>query len=335
MANDLAIPIRANHRRWRALFAAVGQFLFVAVGGTLAAVFVMQIPAFTQVEQWTADIRMIYGPKAPAQDKDIVIVTITEKVLDQFPYRFPVDRAYLARLLNLLAAKHARAIGLDVLFDKPTEASKDEILRQTLRKLPIPVVVSYVEDPRIVDAKDLPYLQNFVPPEDRGMANLVTSRDGVVRTIYPGEVGPDGIYIRGVARQILHRLGIETPDESPELYYLPGTKIVGQTPFPTFPANLVPILPASFFAGKIVLIGADLSITDRHRTPLATMKGDIDGQLPGIVIHAHGLSQLLHHHGVKHIPRWAEIGLTVVLAMIGGYELVQWGQSFWFRREER
>ena len=62
MANDLAIPIRANHRRWRALFAAVGQFLFVAVGGTLAAVFVMQIPAFTQVEQWTADIRMIYGP---------------------------------------------------------------------------------------------------------------------------------------------------------------------------------------------------------------------------------------------------------------------------------
>ena len=317
MANDLAIPIRANHRRWRALFAAVGQFLFVAVGGTLAAVFVMQIPAFTQVEQWTADIRMIYGPKAPAQDKDIVIVTITEKVLDQFPYRFPVDRAYQARLLNLLAAKHARAIGLDVLFDKPTEASKDEILRQTLRKLPIPVVVSYVEDPRIVDAKDLPYLQNFVPPEDRGMANLVTSRDGVVRTIYPGEVGPDGIYIRGVARQILHRLGIETPDESPELYYLPGTKIVGQTPFPTFPANLVPILPASFFAGKIVLIGADLSITDRHRTPLATMKGDIDGQLPGIVIHAHGLSQLLHHHGVKHIPRWAEIGLTVVLAMIG------------------
>ena len=204
-----------------------------------------------------------------------------------------------------------------MLFDKPTEPAKDDLLRQTLRHLPIPVVVSYVEDPRIVDPKDLPYLQNFVPPEDRGMANLVTSRDGVVRTIYPGEVGPDGVYIRGVARQILHRLGIETPEESPELYYLPGTNVVGQTPFPTFPANLVPILPASFFAGKIVLIGADLSITDRHRTPLATMKGDIDGQMPGIVIHAHGLSQLLHHHGVKHIPRWSEIGLTVALAMMG------------------
>lgn len=30
-------------------------------------------------------------------------------------------------------------------------------------------------------------------------------------------------------------------------------------------------------------------------------------------------------------PQW----MPVVLAMIGGYELVQWGQSFWFRREER
>ena len=317
MANDAATPVRTNLRRWRALFLAIGQFVLVAVGGTLAALFVMQIPAFLQVELWTQDVRMIKGPLAPNQDKDIVIVTITEQVLDQFPYRNPVDRAYLSKLLNQLAAKQVRAIGLDVLFDKPTEPTKDELLRQTLRSLPVPIVVSYVEDKRLVDPKDLPYLQNFVPPESRGMANLSTSRDGVVRNIYPGETGPDGVYIRGLARQILHRLGIETPAGSPELYYLPGTRIVGQKPFAEFPATIVPYLPASFLKNKIVLIGASLAITDNHRTPLATMKGDVDGQMPGIVIHAHGLSQLLHHHGVKHIPGWLDVTLTALLAMAG------------------
>ena len=317
MADTAGTFSKPKMRRLRAFAMVLGQFLLVAMGGTVAALFVMQIPAFSQVEQWTRDIRMIYGPKAPSQDKDIEIVTITDHVLDQFPYQSPVDRAYLARLLTMLAAKHARAIGLDVLFDRPTEPAKDELLRQTIRHLSVPIVVSYSEDPRIVEPSDLPYLQNFVPPEDRGMDNLNTTRDGVVRYIYPGEFGPDGVYIRGLARQILHRLGIETPNETPELYYLPGTRIVGETPFPMFPATLVPILPTPFFAGKIVLVGADLTITDKHRTPLATMEGDVSGSMPGIVIHAHGLSQLLHHHGVEHIPQWAETALTALLAAMG------------------
>lgn len=317
MADKTAISVRSTLRRWRGLLVAVGQILLVTGGGTTAALLVMQIQAFSQVEQYTQDVRMITGPKAPEQDKDIVIVTITEKVLDQFAYRNPVDRAYLAKLLDQLASKHVRAIGLDILFDKRTEPAKDELLRQTLRRLPVPIVVSYVEDKRLIDPNDLKYLQNFVPPEDRGMANLVTTADGIVRKIYAGETGPDGVYIRGVARQILYRLGIDTPNDTPELHYLPGTKTVGQPNFPTFPATLVPYLPNSFLSGKIVLIGADLSITDRHRTPLATLRGDINGQMPGIVIHAHGLSQLLNHHGVRHIPPWAEVAFTVMLAMMG------------------
>lgn len=316
MADTAASFFKPEMRRWRAFAMVLVQFLLVAAGGTLSALFVMQIPAFTQVEQWTADVRMIYGPKAPSTDKDIEIVTITDKVLDQFPYQNPVDRRFLAQLLTTLAAKHVRAIGLDILLDKPTEPAKDELLRQTLRHLPVPVVVSYVEDSRIVAPKDLPFLQQFVPPEDRGMANLDTSRDGDVRNIYPGEVGPDGVYIRGLARQILHRLGIETPNESPELYYLPDPDAF-DTLFREYTANLVPILPSRFFAGKIVLIGSDQTLADRHRTPMATMWGDIDGQLPGIVIHAHGLSQLLHHRSVKHIPSWSAVALTIILSMMG------------------
>jgi class 3 adenylate cyclase/CHASE2 domain-containing sensor protein len=319
MANAVIAPLQFNFKRWRAAWVAFGQFLIVVVGGVVSALLVMGIPAFTQVDLWTQDVRMIYGPKAPAQDKDIIIVKIDENLLRRFPYRYPVDRQYLAGLLTTLAAKHARAIGLDFLFDKPTEPTKDEILRRTLRQLPVPVVVSYVQDPRIVDPRDLPFLQNFVPPDERGMANIPNTRDGDVRYIYPGERGPDGVYIRGLARQILHRLGIETPDQSPELYYMPDPR--ESNPYiPLFgeiPAEAVPYLPAKFFTGKIVLIGADLSLDDRHRTPMATMKGDIDGQLPGIVIHAHGLSQLLNHRGVKHIPQWSVLAITVVLAALG------------------
>jgi hypothetical protein len=162
-------------------------------------------------EEWSRDLRLPIGNlfrRAARPNPDIVVISITESVLDAFPYRSPVDRQFLSDLLNTLAAKHVRAIGVDVLFDRPTEPEKDEALRRTLRTVPVPVVASFVDDPRLMEPEPLKFLKDFVPPESRGMANIVTGDDNIVRAIYPGERQPDGSYIPGLDRAILGRLGL-------------------------------------------------------------------------------------------------------------------------------
>ena len=66
------------------------------------------------------------------QNKDVVVLTLTEDTLAQFPYRSPVDRAFLAELIRTVDAAGARAIGFDVLFDQPTEPEKDAALAAAL-----------------------------------------------------------------------------------------------------------------------------------------------------------------------------------------------------------
>jgi adenylate cyclase len=270
-------------------------------------------------EEWSRDLRLPIGNlfhRAAKPNPDIVVISITESVLDAFPYRSPVDRQFLSDLLNTLAAKHVRAIGVDVLFDRPTEPEKDEALRRTLRTLPVPVVASFVDDPRLMEPEPLKFLKDFVPPESRGMANIVTGDDNIVRAIYPGERQPDGSYIPGLDRAILGRLGIATPEDQPRLRYL-LPQADGTPPFAEIEADTVQFVPEEVLAGKIVLVGADLSITDRHLTPFTRTLGAIDGQIPGVVIHAHGLAQLLDGQGVKLLPAPWPLVLMFALALVG------------------
>ena len=115
---------------------------------------------------------------------------------------------------------------------------------------------------------------------------------------------------------------------------------IGVLPFPTLPggkgkitdtlggvhaflvtktasADTVDFLPEEVLAGKIVLLGADLTLIDRHLTPFARTAGSVDGQMPGVVIHAHGLAQLLGGRGVKMLPPEQAIVLLLIMALIG------------------
>jgi CHASE2 domain-containing sensor protein len=284
-------------------------------------------------EEWSRDLRLPVGNlnnRAKGPHPDIVVVAITEGVLDAFPYRSPVDRQFLSDVLNKLAAKHVKAIGLDVLLDRPTEPEKDEALRQTLRNLPVPVVVSFVDDPRLMDPEGLKYLKDFVPPQSRGMANIIKSDDDIVRYIYDGERSPDGSYIPGLDRALLGRLGIQTPEARPRLRYL-MPQADGSPPFTEFEANTVDFIPEELLKDKIVLVGADLTLIDRHLTPFARTQGSIDGQMAGVVIHAHGLAQLLDGKGVKMTPQMDALVLMLVMALIGSgmgrLGLPMWGRA--------
>ncbi|NBU84511.1 MAG: adenylate/guanylate cyclase domain-containing protein [Sphingomonadaceae bacterium] len=100
-------------------------------------------------------------------------------------------------------------------------------------------------------------------------------------------------------------------------------------PFPSFPAHFVSVLPDEFFRGKIVLIGATLSITDRHRTPLSIIDDGDQGNMPGVFIQAHGISQILEKRAPPRMPFNGIIALTALFAALGvGVSLFKRGILF-------
>jgi class 3 adenylate cyclase/CHASE2 domain-containing sensor protein len=302
--------MKAKHIRSAATM--LGVVLAAALFATIATQYVTFLAGLENV---ASDVRVAALQPSQVPSKDIVIAAITEDTVSRFPYRSPVDREFLANLLLELERKGARLIALDVLLDQATEPTKDDHLKKTLQAIKVPLLVSYTDTSGIVDSDQLRYLNDFVPFKLRGAANLATDPfDGTVRWIYPGEDGPEKI--KGFARKAAELLGLTTPAEQVEIAWKPPQDAL--TPaFPIFPSHAVTALPDEWFAGKIVLVGAILSITDRHRTPMASIYDDERGHMAGVVVQAHSLAQYLEgRQPLKLATQWALL-TSIVLALCG------------------
>jgi adenylate cyclase len=273
------------------LARAAVPIVVALAAAVVASLAVAHVAFLTFADRFIRDWETAALTASEPQDPNIVIVAITEDTLKQFPYRSPIDRAFLAHLLQTLAQRQPRAIGLDVLFDQPTEPAKDKLLEATLTHLHVPLVVSYVDNPDVVTKDQSAYLDAFVPPRLRALATLATDQFDTVRWTYPGHAEPDGRYMAGFARALAALAGVKTPRQLVAIAWH-GQPAPDVPAFRQYPAEAVAALPAAWFKGKIVLIGTDLSLTDRHRTPFSTIYADA-GMLPGIVIHAHSLAQFL------------------------------------------
>ncbi len=308
-------------------------WILIALLSTVVAVVgVERIAMLGVMENWVTDFRMASVAPPEPQHPDIVIVSINEQTLERFPYRSPIDRRFLADLLGTLESKGVRGVMLDILLDQPTEATKDALLKKRLREMKIPVVVSYGVDHtgELLTRKQTAFLNDFLPPDLRGFANLVKDKlDGTVRRIYPGATLPDGGYLMGVSRALAAKLGVRTSSEQVRIAWR-GSPANGQDPtFKTFPAHVIPLLPAAWLRDKIILIGVDLSLTDRHRTPFSMLltgrKESKARGMPGIVVHAHSLAQLLDQRDFPDLtPRQRYLlvlGATVFGLLLAWFEI--------------
>lgn len=294
----------------------LGTALGVALLATVLAVAATKYLTFlSSLENIAADIRVSALQPPLPQSGDVVVAAITEETLSQFQYRSPVDRAFLANLLKTLEKKGAKVIAVDVLLDQPTEEVKDELLKKTIREIKTPLFFSYSNTPTVVNEDQLAYMNDFVPEDKRGGANLVTDPfDGTVRWTFAGETNP-GMPM-GFPRKVAQLVGIETPKRNQEIAW--RAQPDAETPaFPVYPSHALAVMPDDWIKDKIVLVGGILSITDRHRTPGAVVFDDDRGMMPGIMVQAHGVSQLLE--GREH-PRlgfeWV-ISLTLAFALLG------------------
>ncbi|HET7085891.1 MAG TPA: adenylate/guanylate cyclase domain-containing protein [Rhizomicrobium sp.] len=298
-----------------------------------------RISFITRVNQLVQDweIAGVFAPRAASQDPDILIVAIDEPTLRGFEYRSPVDRKFLSDLLQHVAGHGPRAIGLDISLDQPTETDKDAALRQTLAAARIPIIVSYIPGSATVSPEQHESLEQqafqdaMVPAKDRGRADLATDQYDTARNIFPG-AETDGNYMPGFARALAAAVGVPTPAvEVPIVWHgrPPATATdLNPRPFRQISARDAGLFGDSWFHGKIVLIGSDVTLVDRHRTPYSSIFEGNAGQLPGVVIQAHILSQLLNARQSPVVPWPVDLVIafffTVVGAGLGGSNGPQW-----------
>ena len=277
------------------------------------------------VENILYDLRIVTQTDNQAQHDDIVIVTITEDTLANFPYRSPVNRTFLANLVKALEAKGAKAIGLDILFDTPTDPEADLLLFETLANAQVPIAVSYADTQQLTE-QQLEFLNAFSQNVERGYANVVTDAlDGAVRYVFPGREGPSGNYYPGLPGALAKIAGIEPPTERIPLVYrgIPQDALGAEDaifrPFKRYPGHSAHLLPDAWFKDKIVMVGAELTDIDLDlkQTPYAVLFGDQGGRIPGVMIHAHALAMLLDDVRFPAFPLWAQILLIVAVALAG------------------
>ena len=128
------VPAR-RHRRLQALAAVV-----IAAVSALAAA--------PWLEPRAGDLALVLAPSPETAVADqIVVAAITEETLAGFPYRSPIDRAFLAGLIERLDAAGARTIGLDILIDQPSDQQKDARFFQALDASATPVVLAVAPTP--------------------------------------------------------------------------------------------------------------------------------------------------------------------------------------------
>ena len=108
----------SSKRNWKQFASGIGVALGAAA---LASLLSLNLSLFKSLENSAADIRIAAMQPPEPQSEQIVVAALTEDTLKQFAYRSPVDREFLAQLLIELEAKGAKAVGLDVLIDSPTE----------------------------------------------------------------------------------------------------------------------------------------------------------------------------------------------------------------------
>jgi len=274
------------------------------------------VPFVGMAENWLGDYRIAtLTPSAP-QSPDIVIVTITDETLALFPYRSPVNRHFMSDLLKTLDASGVKAIGVDILFDQPTEQAKDDELKATIRNLRAPIVIGYIGDGEGLSEDQTDYLDEFLPPELRAYVTLVKDPlDTTVRQMYPGRVSPSGAFIKGFPLVLAEKLRPGQTFHADEIVWR-GIPSKDVPPFRKFPAHTVKVMPKEWLKDKIVLVGADVTLTDRHRTPLAASSTGIP-LIPGIDIHAHALSQLLEGRHAQEPSLAIKIVLAVAVAILG------------------
>lgn len=288
----------------------IGEFraaLLVAAGSALLGVALTLTSPVRAFEAFLWDARVASHVASPSSFTDIAVVVIDEEAMSRFAFLSPIDRTFLADVVEKLDKRKVAAIGLDIVIDRPTLPEADAQLARAVERSAAPVVGVFDPGKPWSDAicrgrqpMEPPIMQTLLPGAARlGHGVLcVGGADDVVRDHPFGAPEPsfvEALHVAAGGMQV-RRGGLEL---SPPLFAL---SMEGGLPFPVYSAAHLDDVPEDWLRGRIVLVGSATPYGgDWRLTPLRLARVEIPiepkallptDRLPGVAVHAFALARL-------------------------------------------
>jgi signal transduction histidine kinase/CHASE2 domain-containing sensor protein/CheY-like chemotaxis protein len=253
-------------------------------------------------------------------DRRILIVAIDEQTLSRLG-RWPLKRAYYARLLETLGA--ARVVGLDLLLSEPS--ADDPVLLEVIRRHGRVVLPVSIESPFTAL-----HPQSLTAPFRTGHIHLEQDVDGFVRSAY------HTLHTGGAAfpsfDSVIHEVISGKPfvrqepppfsrgsSRSRDILQLDGRKINYYGVPGTFPRiSMVDIIegryPPAFFTNRIILMGVTADGLERSvLTPFSQLRGGMSG----VEAHANIVNNLIDRSHIVETPGTVRIVASLLCALAG------------------
>ncbi len=305
--------------------------LLSALAITAAVLFLA--PLLPQWEYPATDAFFVWRNRLrpPAAPADIVIVAIDEPSMQELGLRWPWPRSVHAALIDNLSRAGAAVIGMDILFAEPSLPAEDDLLAAAVRRAGNVVLV---EDYGVIEEQGQHHEVWIRPVEPllqaaraTGLATVDRDADGFVRRTLPARTTPFGI-LPSFASAVLRAYRQARPASGPDTGPAGNTPLVinflgppRTVPTVSYYQALEPgLLPATTFAGKIVLVGralqagADLDDPDHFAYPFLRTTG---AAIPGVEVHASIIDTLLRNRQIAIQPAWMT-GLLLAATLGGG-----------------
>lgn len=261
----------------------------------------------------------LFSTKIVSQRQDIAIVYIDEASLANYPYKSPIDRALIASLIKAIDQAKPKAIGIDIIFDRPTELDRDEALLSTIQQTKAPLVLIGTDKSESGISKEaLEWQSTFLDSATKIVATPFFSaeeltllpKDDVIRTMEPFNEKTDER--KPFALALAKQVGNYKYPSSPLIdWLLPSSD--DREVFQTFvipPHNrisvdtdagaVIPRFMQDALANKIVIVAGNLTGSDWHRIPMTVMN---NLEVPGAYIHAQILAQILAGRKIVDAPK--------------------------------
>ncbi len=283
---------------------------------------------FTTWQERASD--SLFLPREPSSD--IVIIAIDDVSIQSIG-RWPWRRTVHAELLEKLG-ENPLAVGYDVSFPEPSNASDDARLAQAItktRKTVLPLEAGFVivggkvtEARRVLEP--IPELNTVA---DIGLVNTVAGEDSITRFIPAAISRTDGerdeSFAVILAREYLLENGyIDYTKQIKAEDGLMRINYVGQPEtFKTF--SFVDVLegeiPPDAFKNKIVLVGA--TAINLHDNQVTSVSGSTP--MAGVEIHANAIQTVTENRFIVMESKWVTILAIFILAIFTGFVMAYFG----------
>ncbi len=317
----------------------------IVAGSVIVTALMQNLQFFRLVDLKGQDAHFVL--RGPRQTKDIVIVGIDDRALQQYSELQSFWQPYYADTMRATAQGGAKVMILDVAFgidvsryEKDNDAILAAAFVETFPQMPIVCAFVATDAPQ---ARAVPLNMISSAMGSSAFANLTADSDDFVRKQVLIETPKPGVpteqLTRGMALRAAEKFtGQEATLRDGKLYFA-GREVPMDAdrnltinyagPSDTFPhISLYDVVTAyragdvakleKWFKGKAVLVGPDVNLEDRHATPFYTaFTLSPKWRTAGVEVHANALNTLLTGAFLQPAPEWIRTLALTLAATVG------------------